>query len=85
MYILLNAIFNDLLPSVILKSELQMWFNEKKKQKKQRETRFHMLSHFYFYFCKKKRNLGPILFIFILSLINSKSQRTSTEFGPPVG
>ena len=39
MYILLNAIFNDLLPSVILKSELQMWFNEKKNKKKNEEKR----------------------------------------------
>ena len=81
MHILLNAIFNDLLPSVILKSELQMWFNEKKKKS-------NVISHvesFLFLFLYKKRNLGPILFIFILSLINSKSQRTSTEFGPPVG
>ena len=27
----------------------------KKNKKKQRETWFHMLSHFYFYFCKKKK------------------------------
>ena len=52
MHILLNAIFNDLLPSVILKSELQMWFNEKKKRER------NVISHvesFYFYFCKRKK------------------------------
>ena len=32
MHILLNAIYNGLFPSVILKSELQMWLNEKKKK-----------------------------------------------------
>ena len=84
MHILLNAIFNDLLPSVILKSELQMWFNEKKKNNKEKRD-FTCWVIFISIFVKKKRNLGPILFIFILSLINSKSQRTSTEFGPPVG
>ena len=38
--------------------------------------------HFYFYFLKKL-NLERILFIFIHSLIYSKSQQTSTEFGLP--
>ena len=31
MHILLNAVLTSLLPSVILKSELKMWLNEKKK------------------------------------------------------
>ena len=31
----------------------------------------------------KKWNLESVLFIFIYSLINSKSQQTSTEFGLP--
>ena len=35
----------------------------------------HKESHFYFFF------LGRVLFIFIHSVINSKSQRTPTEFG----
>ena len=42
----------------------------------------HKESHFYFFFLLfKKWNLGRVLFIFIHSVINSKSQRTSTEFG----
>ena len=41
----------------------------------------HKESHFYFFFLVKKWNLGRILFIFIHSRINSKSQRTPTEFG----
>ena len=34
-----------------------------------------------FFFWSKKWNLGRILFIFIHSRINSKYQRTPTEFG----
>ena len=32
MHTLLNAIWNGLLPSVILKSKLQMWLNAEKKK-----------------------------------------------------
>ena len=53
MHILLNAIFNDLLPSVILKSELQMWFNEKKKNNKEKRD-FTCWVIFISIFVKKK-------------------------------
>ena len=45
------------------------------------------MSHFHFYIFGKKWNiLAHILFIFTLlfSCVNSKSQQTPTEFGPPV-
>ena len=42
----------------------------------------HKESYFYFFFFLVKIwNLGRVLFIFIHSLINSKSQRSPTEFG----
>ena len=56
------------------------------KKQKQKQKQKHKISHFYFYFCHKW-NLGLILFIFIHSLINSKSNElspTDTEFWPPV-
>ena len=44
----------------------------------------HKVSHFYLFFPKKKKwNLGRNLYIFIHSLINSKS-RELPQSGPPV-
>ena len=39
MHILLNAVLTSLLPSVILKSELKMWLNEKKKKHMKRDLK----------------------------------------------
>ena len=52
------------------------FFKEKQKQK-------HKVSHFYLFFVKTKWNLGRNLYIFIHSLINSKSNELP-QFGPPL-
>ena len=48
-----------------------------------KEKQKHKVSHFYLFFVKTKWNLGRNLYIFIHSLINSKSNELP-QFGPPL-